>query len=399
VIGRVSKRPSIQFVRKLMTPHGDFDGIVVLSVDPDYLMRFYDSVDVGDGGRVVLAGLDGVVRAGAGIAADRIGAHSTSPAVKLAAVQTEGDIDWTSSGQGVHRLGHFRRVDGTPLYIDVGLSLNALKAAFDHKVRAGLLSGSLQSVFLIVFAAMARRQRRGLTRAQEIMNAALQNIDQGLGMIDCDGRILVLNQRATELLGIPAEFKVGDPLAKLVDWQRDADMFEEGVPIESPSGRATDSDAHPPIYRRMRKTGAILEVRTQELPDGSMVRTFADVTAWKKAQEDLTAARDAAEAAMRTRAQFLAVMSHEIRTPLNGIIGTADLIGRDPLTSQQQSYMRIIEESSRHLLTLVNDVLDFSRIDRGHIDIEAIPFEPRVVLSEVVGMLTPRAVTRGLQLT
>ena len=279
------------------------------------------------------------------------------------------------------------------------MSLNALKAAFDQKVRAGLLDGSLVSVFMVVFAAMARRQRRGLTRAQEIMNAALQNIDQGLGMIDRDGRILVLNQRATELLGIPAEFTAGDPLAKVLDWQRDADLFEEGVPIESLRDRASDSDAHPPIYRRMRTTGAILEVRTQELADGSMVRTFADVTAWKKAQEDLTAARDAAEAAMRARAQFLAVMSHEIRTPLNGIIGTADLMSHDALTPQQQNFTRIIQESSRHLLTLVNDVLDFSRIDRGQIEIEAIPFEPRAVLSEVIAMLTPRAVVRGLQLT
>ena len=81
VIGRVSNRPSIQFVRKLTTPHGAFDGIVVLSVDPEYLMHFYDSIDVGEGGRVVLGGLDGVIRAGAGIAPDRIGAHSTSPAV------------------------------------------------------------------------------------------------------------------------------------------------------------------------------------------------------------------------------------------------------------------------------------------------------------------------------
>ena len=399
VIGRVSNRPSIQFVRKLMTPQGDFDGIVVLSVDPEYLMRFYRSVDVGDGGRVVLAGLDGVVRAGAGITPDRIGAHSTSPAVQLAATESEGDIDWTSKGQGVHRLGHFRRVDGTPLFIDVGLSLNALKAAFDHKVRAGLINGSLQTLFMSVFAAMARRQRRGMTRTQEIMNAALQNIDQGLGMIDREGRILVLNQRAVELLSIPDRFKVGDPLAKLVDWQREADLFEENLPVEPLRHRATESDAHPPIYRRMRNTGAILEVRTQNLPDGSSVRTFADVTAWKRAQEELTAARDAAETAMRTRAQFLAVISHEIRTPLNGIIGTADLMGRDALTVQQQGYMRIIEESSRHLLSLVDDVLDFSRIDRGQIEIEAIPFEPRAVLSDVIDMLTPHAAAGGLRLT
>ncbi len=399
VSGRVSKRPSVQFVRKLMTPGGAFDGIVVLSVDPEYLMHFYDSIEVGDGGRVILAGLDGVVRAGAGISPERIGSHSSSPAVKLAATAREGDLDWTSKGQGVQRLGHFRRIDGTSLFIDVGLSLNGLKVAFDHKVQAGLLNGTLQSLFISAFAAMARRQRRGLTRTQEIMKAALQNIDQGLGMVDRDGRIVVMNQRAVELLNVPASIAVGDPVAKLVDWQRNTAEFEEDVSIEPLRYPGAKPDANTPVYRRMRKDGAILEVRSQNLPDGSTVRTFSDVTAWKKAQEDLMAARDAAEAAMRTRAQFLAVMSHEIRTPLNGIIGSADLLNHGALTLQQRGYTRIIGESSRHLLTLVNDVLDFSRIDRGQIEIESIPFEPRVVLCEVIDMLTPRALARGLHLT
>jgi CheY-like chemotaxis protein/nitrogen-specific signal transduction histidine kinase len=140
-------------------------------------------------------------------------------------------------------------------------------------------------------------------------------------------------------------------------------------------------------------------VRTHVLVDGSSVRTFSDVTEWERTQQALQVAREAAEAASRARSQFLAVMSHEIRTPLNAILGLADLLGDTGLSLEQEGYVHTVQESGRHLLDLLNDVLDFSKIDSGAIELECAPFAPRAVLETVRAMVAPRAEEQGLRLT
>jgi signal transduction histidine kinase len=125
-------------------------------------------------------------------------------------------------------------------------------------------------------------------------------------------------------------------------------------------------------------------------------RTFADDTAWEQSQAALTASRDAAEAGLRARAQFLAVVRHEIRRPLNGVIGTADLLHDTALSDQQAGYVRIVQDSGRHLLDIVNDIPDFSRLEHGKIDLEMIVFEPRLVLNDVLDIGMSRDVTGQL---
>src|SRR6185312_868276 len=95
-------------------------------------------------------------------------------------------------------------------------------------------------------------------------------------------------------------------------------------------------DAGVPVYERTRPDGTVLEVRTALLPRGGAVRTYTDITERKRGERDLAAARDAAEAAGRARAEFLAVMSHEILTPLNGIIGVTGLLLDRPLGEEER---------------------------------------------------------------
>ncbi len=91
-------------------------------------------------------------------------------------------------------------------------------------------------------------------------------------------------------------------------------------------------------------------------------------------------------------------MSHEIRTPLNGILGVADLLGDTGLTAEQEAFARTIRESGRHLLALLNDVLDFSKIDSGALELECAPFAPRIVLETVQAMMVRQAEEKGLRL-
>ncbi|MBL8491335.1 MAG: response regulator [Rhodocyclaceae bacterium] len=125
---------------------------------------------------------------------------------------------------------------------------------------------------------------------------------------------------------------------------------------------------------------------------------FADVTGIRRDAEQLKAAKDAAEAASRAKAAFLATMSHEIRTPMNGIIGMTELTLDTTLDDQQREYLGLIRSSADTLLTIVNDILDFSKIEAGRMDLESIPFSPALVLGETLGMFRPAAAAKGIGL-
>ena len=168
------------------------------------------------------------------------------------------------------------------------------------------------------------------------------------------------------------------------------------------------SDDPQPLWSRLEHERAarqqaevLLEARSLDLEQtNAALRNLAEALELKIAQrtEELQAALDVAESATRSKDRFLATMSHEIRTPMNAVIGLSDLLGRTELNVQQREYVRLLGESGRHLLALINDILDYSKIDAGRLELESKPMDLGAAIETVRTLTEHAALEKGLSL-
>ena len=403
VLGRVSHKWSIQFTRKIIMPDGSFGGMVVVSLDPYYLSRFYESLHLGEGA-VVLANRDGIILARAPEPQAAIGKTLSGTASGfMLSGQTSGSYHAVSQIDQTARIYSFRQLVRYPLVVAVGLADGDIFAQYHRNLIIYLTVGIVLTGGILAVGIALTRQRRRLLASRQALGATLENISQGIMMIDADGSVPVINQRAVSLLGLPRELMDRHPTFQdILDWQFGTHEF--GMPENWDASLAQVLNAgglaaEDWVYERTRANGTVLEVRTQNLPDGGAVRTFTDITDRKRAEAALSTARDAAEAAGRARSDFLAVMSHEIRTPMNGIIGVSGLLLDMKLDDTALHYVRIIRESGDHLLQLINDILDFSKLEAGRVQLEELTFDLPGMMSNTIEMIQQQATTKGLRLT
>ena len=231
--------------------------------------------------------------------------------------------------------------------------------------------------------------------------AAIEAIPDGFVLYDREERLVTCNQRYRDIYADSAPYmEVG------VKFE---DLLRHGLAAGAhPSALGREAEWMAERLHHHRHPGEIVEeqlangrwIREQDhpTPDGGRVGLRIDVTAEKTQQAALEAARIAAEAANRAKSAFLANMSHEIRTPMNGVVGMAELLCDTALTDDQRLFAETIRSSGEALLVIINDILDYSKIEAERLTLHPEPFDLERTIHEIAMLLQPRAREKGIDL-
>lgn len=223
-------------------------------------------------------------------------------------------------------------------------------------------------------------------QVEQRLRTIIETIADGLVTTDADGVIQSVNPAAEALLGAPAAELAGRDLAGL---------------LSAPDGTPDIGTAPHARLRRADGSHVMIDVAVAQAADGSqpmLIHCLRDATARLRYQAGLTQAKEAAEQANRAKSDFLAMMSHELRTPLNAVSGMAGLLLDGALDEQSRRHAETLRDGADHLMQIVNDVLDFSKLDAGRLEFEAIPFEINAVVHGALDLLAPRAHASGLEI-
>ena len=241
-----------------------------------------------------------------------------------------------------------------------------------------------------------RKQAQAILQESELRFRGIFNgVNDAIMVEALSGQIMNVNERACEMFGwTHAEF-----LTKTV-----RDLVPPETRVLIPDVQTEDDISQKTFERvQIRANGehfpAAINGRIETF--GTQKRLLVvvrDITEQKENENELVAAKEAAETATQAKAAFLAHMSHEIRTPLNGVIGLTGLLLDTALTTEQREFAGTIRNSGDGLLTIINDILDFSKIEAGKLDLEKQPFSLCSCIEEALDLMAPKAFEKELEL-
>jgi PAS domain S-box-containing protein len=232
------------------------------------------------------------------------------------------------------------------------------------------------------------------------LRSIIETATDGVAILDAEGRILSLNRSAEALFGYQQNEVAGEPFATLVATESLRVIEDYFTQVKS-AAAGSASNREREISATPRQGGAIPVSLTLDLITGGEGRppkfcaVIRDTSAWKQTEHEAREAREEAERASAIKTDFLAKVSHEIRTPLNAIIGFAEVIMDERLgpigTERYKEYLRDIHKSGTHVMSLVNDLLDLSKIEAGKMVLDIKSVDANAIITECVALMQPQA--------
>lgn len=226
------------------------------------------------------------------------------------------------------------------------------------------------------------------------MWSAVEEMPDGFVMYDAEDRLLMCNQQYKDIYAASAPaMQRGASLEDILRYGLARGQYSEAKGREEDwlEGRLSAQRVSETEHEQQLADGRWLRVYERQTRDGGRVGLRMDITQIKQDQERLKEAMTRAEAANRAKSAFLANMSHEIRTPMNGVVGMADLLMDTSLNEEQQLYADTIRSSGEALLVIINDILDYSKIEAEKLQLHPEPFDLERAIHEVVMLLQPTA--------
>lgn len=234
---------------------------------------------------------------------------------------------------------------------------------------------------------------RMLDVVPEVRTLILEAMDDSVMVINRAGRIVDLNPAAERFLGVTMREAIGVPLKE---------YFPEWLSVFGQAGEQERFETELEIYRQ--GTVKILRLATWRMStwwgwSAGRLILLQDISVFRQMEKNLRQAKELAEQATRAKSIFLANMSHEIRTPINAVLGMTNLLLNTRLSADQSDYVQAIRTAGSTLLTVINEVLDYSKIEAGRVQLQEEGFDLEICLEDALEMVAPQASSRGLNLT
>ena len=404
--------------RRLETPDGDFAGVLNATVPVDKFHEFFRGLHVGEHGVVTLVRSDGVVLAREPVSPLVGKSVSTFPLfTEYLSKSANGGYRINSVTDGIDRITSYHTLKSYPVVVVVSIAVDDILATWYVDIFVFPLIWLLCAGALVGAAIYQLRQARrdreveqslAMSQAQAlkaygILNDAVESLHDGFALYNSDDRLIIANSRARgddpDLAAIMA------PGSKFEDILRG--RFQRRFRGAWPADHVERLVRERLAQHGKEHTGAFeirlndkwLMSRERPTSGGGVVVLTTDITAIKEREAELAWARAAAESANRAKSEFLATMSHEIRTPMNGVIGYANMLLETDLKPEQREHAQTVRDSARALLVLINDILDYSRIEAGRIEFEKVDFSPVALVDGAVSIVREAARNKGLELS
>ena len=380
---RVNGRWMISLSRHFRVPEsGAFGGVVMAAIEVEYFSKLYRALNLPDGVSIVLQRFDGVTLVQHPWHDTTV--PPTSVLGQITAIQTIPNLKLTIGllQPETVALGPWKRL---ALWISFGTmaAVGALLAFM------GLLTSQV---------AKLEQREHELRDAVERSRVLLRNASDGIHILDHNGNIVQASDSFCTMLGYEPDQMIG---MNVVQWDAQFSEEEVGNIIKdqiSNGGRSLFETQH----RRL--DGKIIDVEISGRPvvinnKTLLFNSSREITERKAIQQSLVEARNVAMKSSSAKSDFLAMMSHEIRTPITAVLGMADLLRRTPLNEEQIGYLNTLAGSTRTLLTILNDILDISKIEAGQVVLESIEYSLPDAVNDTIALFKESASQKGLSLT